>query len=139
MIKYTITRKDGQKFECVGESLDAIFPDGLPNAWGKPQRWLTETELQLEGLVKDGRQQLIGHDDMGAELIQYLVESEYTIVTEDITAQLQAEAEAKALKEQEKLSAIAKFKATDFKKDLTNKELTELVMLLYKEVFRGEV
>ncbi len=48
MKKFELTLEDGRKYGAAGESLDAIWPDGLPKVWADNISKVVETDITAE-------------------------------------------------------------------------------------------
>ena len=106
MIKVKVLKQGadyaGARFPTQTEA-DAWVADNVANnSWGKPLRWLTLVEADLEGLsVASNESRVRGMDDMGHDVIEYKVDAEYSIEVLDATAEY-----AEELAEQESSEAF---------------------------------
>ncbi len=112
MKRFNVTNKsNGLTFRAQGESLEAIYPAGLPKAWGKPERWVSGFNLSDE--EKAGALETrVGQGGLGEDVAEYKLASEYEIIEEDITGEINAQ-----IAKQERLQALrdkhAAMKPTD--------------------------
>lgn len=97
-------------------------------AWGKPERWLQDTPMSpLSDDEKAAALETRTVEVMGESVVEYRLPSEYTIDVKDITAEVQAEKAAKGAKKLAKEKRKADRKAIDWSKNLTTKQLQEIV------------
>lgn len=97
-------------------------------AWGKPQRWLADTPispLSEEEKAKAKKKRKV--EVMGEEVEEYFFEADYEIDVKDITAEIEAEKQVKEAKKLAKEKRKADRKAIDWSKNLTTKQLQEIV------------
>jgi hypothetical protein len=106
MFKVKITKQGiethGARFPTQ-EGADAWIASNVANnSWGLPERWLTQVEADLAGVVISNQESRVrGQDDMGQDILEYKIPAEYTVEISDATAEYQAE-----LDEQESREAI---------------------------------
>lgn len=96
MKRFNITNNaNGLQFQATGESLEVIYPNGLPRAWGKPERWVSGFNLSDEEKAS-ALEQRVGVGSLGEEVIEYKLPQQYTIVETDISAEIAAQEAKKA-------------------------------------------
>ena len=112
MKRFNVTnRSNGLTFKVQGESLESIYPAGLPKAWGKPERWVSGFNLTEEEKLQ-AIETRVGQGGLGEEVIEYKLAAEFTITEENIDAEINAK-----IAKKERLDALkdkaAAYKNTD--------------------------
>ena len=121
-------------------------------AWGKPERWLVDsvqTPLSEEDKAKAIDTRIVEVypripeyiDEQGnvipevhaVTVTEYKFAAEYSIDIKDITAEVRAEKQAKEAKKLAKEKRKADRKAVDWSKNLTTKQLQEIVKNLVED------
>ncbi len=99
---------DSSQFESI-EAFEAWKQQCIDsNVWGLPERWVADTPMTP--LREEDKASALDFRDvevMGVEVTEYLLPSEYEVVIEDISAQVE--------QERINLEALAFLNATDFK------------------------
>ena len=107
------------------------------NVWGKGERWLVDsvqTPLSEEDKAKAIETRTV--EVMGEQVTEYKFAAEYSIDIKDITAEIRAEKQAKEAKKLAKEKRKADRKVIDWSKNLTTKQLQEIVKNLVED--KGE-
>lgn len=96
MLKIEIKNKQGvmkwgAKFETQEEADAWISENILKNTWGKPERWVWDSDLQKEGLNSEDAIDSNVINYFGENKTYYKFEKEYEIIQTDITEQVEEE------------------------------------------------
>lgn len=103
--------------------------------WGLPERWLQDTPMSpLTEEQKAAALETRTVEVMGEMVTEYKMAAEYTVDIEDITAQVQTEKAAKEAREKRKKYRKDSRKAIDWSKNLSTKQLQEIVKNLIEEI-----
>ena len=124
----------GAQFESLTEAQSWIALCESNQSWGLPERWLADTPmnpLSEEEKAKAKNKRKV--EVMGEEVEEYFFEADYQIDVKDITAEVQAEKAAKEAKKLAKEKRKADRKAVDWSKNLTTKQLQEIVKSLVED------
>ena len=125
---------DSSQFESI-EAFEAWKQQCIEsNVWGKSERWLVDsvqTPLSEEDKAKAIETRTT--EVMGQEVVEYRIPAEYTIDVQDITAEIQAEKQAKEAKKLAKEKRKDERKKVDWSKNLTTKQLQEIVKSLVED------
>jgi len=125
---------DSTQFESL-EAFEAWKQQCIEsNVWGMSERWLVDSvqsplSEEEKAKAKDKRKVEV----MGEEVEEYFFEAEYEIDVKDITAEIQAEKQAKQDRKHAKEKRKDERKKVDWSKNLTTKQLQEIVKNLIED------
>lgn len=143
MIKISISRNNQvtnqANFQTQAEA-DAWLAQEVANkSFGKPAGFYPISQLSPEELAQETSRKEV--DELGNPLMEVMVEipAQYSVATEDITAQVEAEKAKEAQKKADRSNRVVNLKSIDWSKNLSNVQMQAILKALVEDNLKDEV